>query len=82
MGISILIGRQIGSDISMCCLFCTTTDTAFGPVFMDIKDKTADEVAIDFLYWHNAKYGDPRSAIGKELQERYAEFRNEKGLIE
>jgi len=82
MGVKILIGRQIGSDIAMACMFDSTTDTAFGPVFMDIKDKTADEVAIDFLDWHNEKYGDPRKAVGKELQDRYAEFREEKGLIE
>jgi hypothetical protein len=82
MGVQILVGYQRGSNIDMACMFDSVTDTVFGPVFYDIKDITAGEVGARFLDWHLEKYGDPRKAIGKELQDRYAEFREERNLIE
>lgn len=86
MGVMILVGRA--SDMDRACLFDSVTDTAFGPVFYDSKGPydskglTAEEVAERFLDWLLRNYGDSRAAGGKELEDLYARFREERGLVE
>ncbi len=62
---------EILGDHNQACMFCTTTDWAFGPVF--IGDDASDR-AEWFLAWHKGKYGDPRSLDDSHLQAHYAEW--------
>jgi len=56
MGVRIFVGHQDGDDREQAVLFCSTTDTVFGPFFED------GEEAEMFLEWcEDACKGDPRS---------------------
>jgi hypothetical protein len=52
-------------------LYCTTSDTAFGPRFQ------SEEEADEFLAWEFKHYGDPRQFSSDELEDHVREFRND-----
>ena len=65
MGVRILSGEYHS------CLYCSTTDWAFGPLFDD------DAEAEDFIEWLGNV--DPRLLTDKELEQKVCDFRTEKG---
>jgi hypothetical protein len=54
---------------NIAALYCSTTDTAFGPLFNDGEHWEADERAEAFLRWLRI---DPRKFDESHLQERYS----------
>lgn len=50
------------------CLYCSTTEWAFGPIFHDGED------AQEFLKWLGE---DPRHLTDRQLEDKVAEWRNE-----
>jgi hypothetical protein len=60
---------------NIAALYCSTTDTAFGPVFNDGEQWEADERAEAFLRWMQrscVKSGDPRALDDSELHTAYS----------
>jgi len=62
---------QVLGNHEMACMYCTTTDWAFGPVFCGTD---ADDRARWFLHWYQEAYGDPRRVEDSELESRYGEW--------
>jgi hypothetical protein len=67
MGVRILSDRH--NDIA--CLFCSTSDVAFGPVFSDSDEHYADERAEAFTRWLEL---DARKYDEADLMRKYAEW--------
>lgn len=83
MGCRILIGHEAGCDREIACLFCSTTQVVFGPIFDGEYDPSGDGDAHDeadsFLTWlekHPSAIGrtDARVYSAPELSSRYDEF--------
>lgn len=68
MGIRILYS---GSS-SMAVMYCSTTDTAFGPVFYDEDNHTGDDRIEAFIDWLNPI--DARHYTEAELRAKYNDF--------
>ena len=51
-------------------LYCTTSETAFGPRF------ASEEEADEFLAWEFKHYGDPRQFSSDELEDHVAEWKS------
>jgi hypothetical protein len=64
MGVRILQDK----DSDKCCLYCSTSGWAFGPIFY-----SGDE-AVKFLDWFP---GDPRSLSDQELINKVSEFKSQ-----
>lgn len=47
MGVRVLANR----DDTMACLYCSTSDWAFGPVFLGERGGGAEDLALEFLGW-------------------------------
>lgn len=67
MGCRILYDSQ--SDLA--CLYCSTTDVAFGPVFYKSDEQDADERAEAFIAWLKT---DPRKLTDAELSAAYGKW--------
>lgn len=52
-------------------LYCSTTDWAFGPVFYETVDSTAEDQAECFIHWLPQ---DARRYSDTELERKYAEW--------
>jgi hypothetical protein len=64
------------------CMFCSTTDWAFGPVFSDDGNHSAEERIESFLRWFRTNgsipplyYDDPRQLTDSELESKYSDWR-------
>lgn len=65
---------------SVAVMYCSTTEWAFGPVFYDDNDHSADERIELFMNWLQV---DPRSLPDNILERKYSEWRaQEKELWE
>jgi hypothetical protein len=53
-------------------MYCSTTDWAFGPVFYDNTEHSADERIESFMRWLVI---DPRSLPERDLESKYSEWR-------
>jgi hypothetical protein len=73
MGVHIAHDRH--NDVAI--MYCSTTDWAFGPVFVDDDGHDADERVEAFLRWLKTTTGvpDPRSLTEEELQKAYLDWR-------
>jgi hypothetical protein len=70
MGVRILIDKDAGQA----CLYCSTSDFAFGPVFSDKAGRSADERAEAFLRWINAHpISNPTSRLFGQFDVRHLE---------
>ena len=71
MGVRILEGDKG----RMACFYCSTSDWAFGPVFLDYENQLAGDLAEGFFNWHKEKYGtDLRLVKDSDLESRYGEW--------
>jgi hypothetical protein len=75
MGIRILSGYLDGSHVSGACLYCSTSMTAFGPIFEDEFEAEA------FVKWLPNE-PDPRQYSSEKLDDLYCEWRNLKEQLE
>ncbi len=66
------MATRILSNNSMACLYCSTTSTAFGPVFRSEDEKTAFSLAQDFCTFLEPT--DPRTLTPQELESKTREF--------
>lgn len=64
------------------CMYCSTTDWAFGPVFSDDGNHGAEERIESFLRWFARNgntgplhYSDPRQLTDSELESKYTDWR-------
>ncbi len=69
MGVRIFVGHENGSTHEQAVLFCSSTDTVFGPFF-----ESAEEAGL-FLEWLR---GDVRMIEPSELESRVFRFRRER----
>ncbi|MDE2469448.1 MAG: hypothetical protein KGL35_12055 [Bradyrhizobium sp.] len=76
MGTKILVGREQGSSREIACLFCSSDDWVFGPVFMDGEEEA--EEFLTFIAELPQEDGrgprDPRAFKAEELERLYTEF--------
>jgi len=70
------MGVHIIRDMSMAAMYCSTTDWAFGPIFTDSDDYTAEERLESFLRYLGPAC-DPRSLDDQELLKKYGEWRTQ-----
>jgi len=76
------IGILYDPEQEKACLFCNTSDCAFGPIITNYESLTAQEIAESFLRWYEKKYNDPRIDSVATLEDRYMDFVVLKQLIE
>tara|TARA_R110000824_G_scaffold8899_1_gene40348 strand:- start:8876 stop:9187 length:312 start_codon:yes stop_codon:yes gene_type:complete len=69
MGVRIFVGHEDGSDYEQAVLFCSSTDTVFGPFFDHAEE------AGSFLEWLR---GDARLLEEADLESRVFRFRRER----
>lgn len=69
MGVRIFVGHEYGSDYEQAVLFCSSTDTVFGPFFDHAEE------AGSFLEWLR---GDARLLEEADLESRVFRFRKER----
>jgi hypothetical protein len=65
------MGVKILGDYDTACMYCSTTDWAFGPIFTEDKGHDADERVHAFLDWLPE---DPRHYSESELESKYNEW--------
>ena len=75
MGVRILAGTLDGTTVSGACFYCSTSMTAFGPIFEDEFEAEA------FVKWLPDE-PDPRQYSSNELHDLYYEWRNLKDQLE
>ena len=68
------IGILYDPEQEKACLFCNTSDCAFGPIITNYESLTAQEIAESFLRWYEKKYNDPREDSTYTIEERYCYF--------
>lgn len=73
MGVRILSDtRQDYMNISHACLYCSTSDWAFGPVFYGDDEHDAADRAAAFCRWLDDR--EPRRMTDVELEQAYADW--------
>jgi hypothetical protein len=65
------MGVRILGDWRTACMYCSTTDWAFGPIFTEDKGHDADERVHAFLRWLVI---DPRELSDSELESKYSNW--------
>jgi hypothetical protein len=73
MGVKVLRGvDEPDGTLGRACLFCTTSNYAFGPLFRDWEE------GAEFLDWMKyVRVSDPRKLTGDELSSEIMAYRNE-----